>query len=577
MEPAKTADFAVKMGFPHGLVLPVAGNIPGGEPMATTTLQSSATDDVRRNDQFHALKKLRSEDSAGVPDASGARSLDGFAEVFAAIAASSTAPVESSGGRIAPVEPVASAPDADHSPRDSATERSAPPSAERPDTPTPDRSPVSDDRPHRDSSGVDASTIDSASEATADPDSQPTTPVGRRDDADPTTRAPSEEPAAIGTSDALNPQNAANETTTTTDQPIAATTRRDRADERADQGLANPPANAVAAADADESTPAGELVSQKDPVSVSNKLQAENDAVGQAGDQPQRHASDDAPPRDDRRSPDVAPEKAKAAGPAKPDSVTASKPNTNSASLPPELTHTTAAPQASPVASQVASAAAAVTATTSPSAGTAASSAAGAKGAGVRAASAAAPPVANANKGNHVSVDPKAAAKPATNGREDAISRVRLVQRVSRAFQGLGAEGGRVRLRLAPDELGSVQVDMKVVRNTVDAKVIAQSEAAGAALREHLPELRSRLESFGLNVESLEVEVDGESAGFDSRQSSGFENDEGFGQHPRFQRRNRSTADPGDDSRRSPSAAPAAPAIAATGGPNPAGQIDLRL
>jgi flagellar hook-length control protein FliK len=132
--------------------------------------------------------------------------------------------------------------------------------------------------------------------------------------------------------------------------------------------------------------------------------------------------------------------------------------------------------------------------------------------------------------------DPKPADKPAPNGREETISRIKLMQRVGRAFQGLGAEGGTVRIRLAPDELGSVQVEMQVKNRSVDASVIAQTEAAAATLREHLPELRSRLESMNLQVERLEVRVDSEASGHESGHHRSHDS-QGFGQSENQSRR----------------------------------------
>jgi flagellar hook-length control protein FliK len=85
---------------------------------------------------------------------------------------------------------------------------------------------------------------------------------------------------------------------------------------------------------------------------------------------------------------------------------------------------------------------------------------------------------------------------------------VKLIQRVSKAFQHLGPEGGVIRLRLAPSELGSVRVEMRVKQRKVEARVVAETDAAGAALREHLPELRQRLESQRMQVERLEIEVE---------------------------------------------------------------------
>ncbi|QDT02746.1 Flagellar hook-length control protein FliK [Rubripirellula lacrimiformis] len=101
----------------------------------------------------------------------------------------------------------------------------------------------------------------------------------------------------------------------------------------------------------------------------------------------------------------------------------------------------------------------------------------------------------------------KSAGDAKTN-QADTLNRIKLIQRVSKAFQHLGPEGGVVRLRLAPSEMGTVRVEMRIQQRKVEARVVADTEAASAALREHLPELRSRLESLGMNVESIEVETD---------------------------------------------------------------------
>ena len=90
------------------------------------------------------------------------------------------------------------------------------------------------------------------------------------------------------------------------------------------------------------------------------------------------------------------------------------------------------------------------------------------------------------------------------------VSKVKLIQRVSKAFQHLGSEGGVVRLRLAPAELGSIQVEMRINQRKVQARVVAETEAASAALREHLPDLRARLESYGMQIERLEIENGGD-------------------------------------------------------------------
>lgn len=121
----------------------------------------------------------------------------------------------------------------------------------------------------------------------------------------------------------------------------------------------------------------------------------------------------------------------------------------------------------------------------------------------------------------------------------DTLTRIKLVQRVSRAFQHLGPEGGVVRLRLAPAELGTVRVEMQIQQKKVNARVVAETDAAASALREHLPELRARLEAHGMQIESLEVETqsgDEDSSGLDHRS----QNDPSSDRHAHGQRQSRS-------------------------------------
>ena len=95
------------------------------------------------------------------------------------------------------------------------------------------------------------------------------------------------------------------------------------------------------------------------------------------------------------------------------------------------------------------------------------------------------------------------------------LTRIKLIQRVSKAFQHLGTDGGVVRLRLAPADMGSVRVEMRIQNRKIAARVVAETEAASAALREHLPDLRARLESFGMHIEQLDIEMEapGQDAG----------------------------------------------------------------
>jgi flagellar hook-length control protein FliK len=114
---------------------------------------------------------------------------------------------------------------------------------------------------------------------------------------------------------------------------------------------------------------------------------------------------------------------------------------------------------------------------------------------------------------------PKSAPSEKQGTNAETVSRIKLIQRVSKAFQHLGPDGGVVRLRLAPPDMGSVRVEMRINQHKVHGRVVAESEAASAALREHLPDLRARLESFGMQVEKLDVETETQ----DQRQGSPFD------------------------------------------------------
>ncbi|QEG42737.1 flagellar hook-length control protein FliK [Roseimaritima ulvae] len=101
------------------------------------------------------------------------------------------------------------------------------------------------------------------------------------------------------------------------------------------------------------------------------------------------------------------------------------------------------------------------------------------------------------------------AGKEANEGPRVA-DRALLVQRVSRAFQRLGVDGGQVRIRLHPEELGGVQLQLNMQGQRMSGRVVTETEAARSILTQHLPELRQRLADQGMQVERLEVQLEGE-------------------------------------------------------------------
>ena len=110
--------------------------------------------------------------------------------------------------------------------------------------------------------------------------------------------------------------------------------------------------------------------------------------------------------------------------------------------------------------------------------------------------------------------DAATATAPPPTSRTDAADRARLVHRISKAFQKMGIDGGHVRLRMHPDELGVVQLDMQINGRRVSATVSADNDQAAQVLQASLPELRQRLESQGLVIDRLEVRIrDDQTAG----------------------------------------------------------------
>ena len=73
--------------------------------------------------------------------------------------------------------------------------------------------------------------------------------------------------------------------------------------------------------------------------------------------------------------------------------------------------------------------------------------------------------------------------------------------------QLLKGNGGTVTLRLRPEHLGEVRASVSVERGQVDVRIEATSEEARALLERETGSLRAALESRGLRVEHVRVEV----------------------------------------------------------------------
>jgi flagellar hook-length control protein FliK len=97
---------------------------------------------------------------------------------------------------------------------------------------------------------------------------------------------------------------------------------------------------------------------------------------------------------------------------------------------------------------------------------------------------------------------------------------VRFVQRVARAFQAADEDGGQIRLRLSPPELGSMKIEIAVHGGTMTAHVETESSAARNMLLDNLPTLRQRLADQNIKIDQFDVDLKDQSGG--AANGSGF-------------------------------------------------------
>ena len=84
----------------------------------------------------------------------------------------------------------------------------------------------------------------------------------------------------------------------------------------------------------------------------------------------------------------------------------------------------------------------------------------------------------------------------------------RLVQRVAKAFDIARARGETsVRLKLTPPQLGSLQIELKLDRGTMLARLEVETQAAREALLDNLNTLRNRLAEQNIRVDQFDVDL----------------------------------------------------------------------
>ncbi len=101
------------------------------------------------------------------------------------------------------------------------------------------------------------------------------------------------------------------------------------------------------------------------------------------------------------------------------------------------------------------------------------------------------------------------------DGAGDIVSSARIVLK--------DAGSGVIRLRLEPETLGGVKIELKMSEKQISGKIIVESDMAGEAFRASLDALRDAFTEAGLNTGSLEVEVRN---GMGKGSDSGMDQDE---------------------------------------------------
>ena len=99
-----------------------------------------------------------------------------------------------------------------------------------------------------------------------------------------------------------------------------------------------------------------------------------------------------------------------------------------------------------------------------------------------------------------------ASSSPGGDSGAGEVDRVRFLQRVSGAFQAADQQGGQIRLRLSPPELGSMKLELTVRDGVMTAHVQTETEAARHMLLDNLPQLRDRLADHNIKIDHFNVE-----------------------------------------------------------------------
>lgn len=98
-------------------------------------------------------------------------------------------------------------------------------------------------------------------------------------------------------------------------------------------------------------------------------------------------------------------------------------------------------------------------------------------------------------------------------------------------------DSGLIRLRLEPETLGGVKIELKMADKQVSGRIVVESDLAGEAFRSSLDALKDAFAEAGLSTTSLEVEVrNGMASGADGGRGDARDRDGGEANGPYWSR-----------------------------------------
>ena len=81
-------------------------------------------------------------------------------------------------------------------------------------------------------------------------------------------------------------------------------------------------------------------------------------------------------------------------------------------------------------------------------------------------------------------------------------------------------DAGTIRLRLRPESLGNVKIELNLSENNISGRILVESDKAKSAFERNMNQLADAFKQGGFDSASLEVAVGGGSGGGSSRDSS---------------------------------------------------------